>query len=68
MSTKNEFSKKKGFDLLSTEETEDGKSDDIGIITPSKSKNISNFDVTMNYLKNRDPMKEFFSLVIILYN
>ena len=41
MSTKNEFSKKKGFDLLSTEETEDGKSDDIGIITPSKSKNIT---------------------------
>ena len=66
MSTKAEFKSKNMFDFSSTEGTEEDRKSigELGVITPRSTRNITNSDVTLHYLKTRDPMKEFFSLVI----
>lgn len=57
----------KKIDLISTEGTEDDKlNSDIN--TPSSRNSGTNMQFTLDYLRNRDPMKEFFTLVPSLLN
>ena len=66
MTAKAQIHPTKKIDLSTegTEESADGKKHGSTLNTPSSSKNSGgNIQFTMDYLKNRDPMKEFFSLV-----